>query len=756
VKIDRTILGWVVGAAAVLAMGSPLAQVRDAADAARAWEQFLKTADVDEAYGALDILDKVGYDVTSVDAAKCRDNADAMRAAVAAAPVSLAIRRAALLCADALNDSATAEREMAVVAALSQQAMKQAGTESLLSDPIRVLGLADAYALVESLGMTARYSYYSQVHASRHFPFVIAAWDEDAKRERRLRFDFVDTAYTLSRSNPLAGYPMLRTVMANAFISGGVKADLLSSVDAAAVQAAAAEARPEDKVAKLRRSANAGGVQAATSWLMVCAFAPKYTGCADGLVDALLPGAEANNAVAMVLLAFAQHEGIGTKRDAAAAWALLDAADRVAPQEAVNDFVSLWSMTRSGTPLPAEAGQRLSRAGKTVKAARLTAIQLKAAGKAELDAADLAFLADPAVNRRGQGYSVLVDYFEARGRKKEQQDATQKAALAGSTAAKARYALTLFTGADGVTRDVARADALFTEAAHEGNVRAALYKAGTSYLAGNFAAAESWALAPASAADVDAILFLADLYTQGRPGVSGDIQRALRIYNMIAADEAGGAPARRALAELALRGKGMPKDPAKAKQWLQGDASAGDHESEAMLGSHYLKGDFGKVEESEGRRWLERAVAANNERAFVEYGNWLFQTKGDAKSRAQAIELWTRGEAAGYVSSTNSHAWVLCTSIHDDVFDPKRGQEMSKRLGDTERMAPGVLDTVAACEAAAGDFKRAAALQERAAAQLAIVDAAPGPESDGKQPGYRQRLDLYRAGKVYRSAGTGN
>jgi TPR repeat protein len=755
VKIERTILRWVAGAAAVVIMGSPLAQARDAPDAAGIWKQFLETADVNAAYGALDVLDKVGYDGTSVDAAKCGDNRDAMRAAVAAAPASMAIRRAAFLCADALNDAATAEREMAVLAALSQYAMKQAGTESLMSDPIRVMAAVDAYALVESLGMTAQYEYYSQLRANRYFPLVIAAWDDEAKQERRLRFDYVDTAYTLSRGSSLAGFPMLRTVMATSFIEGGVKGDALAAVDIAAVQAAAGEVKPEDKVAKLRRSANAGGVQAATTWLVVCALAPKYPDCADGLVDALLPEAEDKNAIAMVLLSFAQHEGIGVKRDTVAAWALLDAAERVAPQEAVVDFVSLWSVTRGGVPLPAEAEQRLARTAETVKTARLAAIQRKAMAKAELGPNDLAFLADPEVNRRGQGLAVLVDYFEAMGRKKEQQDATVKAALAGATAAKARYAVALVSGADGIPRDVERGEALFAEAAHDGNVRAAMFKAGRSFLGGRYADAENWALAPASAADADAIMFLADLYTQDRPGVSGKMDRALRIYNALAAD-ANGAPARRALAELALRGKGIPKDPAKAEQWLRDDASAGDHDSEAALGHHYLKGDFGKVDEAEGRQWMQRAIAANNERAFVEYGDWLFQAKNDPKSRAEGLEIYARGEAAGYISSLNSHVWVLCTSTHDDVYDPAHGLEMSKRLGDPDFMSPAVLDTVAACEAAAGHFKRAVALQERAATQLAVLDTTPKPDRDAKQPGYRQRLDLYRAGKAYRDAGFGN
>ncbi|GAB3104867.1 tetratricopeptide repeat protein [Lysobacter terrae] len=747
-KTENTVLRWMAGATVALVMGAPLAKGHEAPDAARMWEQFLKTADAGKAYDALAVLDAVGYDIASVDSAKCSEHRDAMQAAVAAAPVSIAIRRAAFLCADALNDSATADREMNVLAALSQYAMKQTGPEPLLTDPIRVMAPADAYALVESLGLKVRYEYYGALHPARYFPLVIAAWDDDAKHERRLRFDYVDTAYTLSRTNTLAGFPMLRTVMARAFVEGGIKGDRLTAIDIDAVQTSVGETKPEDKVAKLRRAANAGGMQAAIAWMVICTSTPKYADCTDGLVDALLPEAEEDNAIAMVLLSFAYQEGVGVKRDSAAAWTLLDKAERIQPQEALIDFVSFWSVARNATPLPAEVEQRLARASKSVKAARLVAIQRKADGKAQLDPADLAFLADPAVNRRGQGLAVLVDYYAAAGKQKEQQDATVKAALAGATVAKFRYASALVSGnSEGIPRDVEKGEALMAEAAHEGNARAGLYKAWLSLSAAKFSDAEGWALAPASSADLDSLMFLADLYTQDRPGVSGKTDRALRIYESMA-EAPDGAPARRALAELALRGRGMDKDAAKAKQWLQTDAQNGDHESEAMLGYHYLKGDFGKDQESQGLQWMERAIAGDNERAFVEYGAWLFH-KNDPKSRAEALRIWGRGDAAGHVTSINSYAWALCTAVHDDAYDPARGLEMSKRLGNVETMVPWWLDTVAACEAAVGNFKRAATLQERAATQMAALDTEQ-EERKGKPAGYKQRLDLYRAGKAFR------
>ncbi|HEY0659828.1 MAG TPA: hypothetical protein VGD21_00675 [Lysobacter sp.] len=757
-KTNRTFMRWIVCAAAALATGSPLAGAAETPDAARMWAQFLNDADVEKAYAAIEVLGAVDYDIESVDPKKCEENRAALQTAVAAAPISMAVRRAAFLCADAIHDSVAAEREMAALAALSQHALKQAGSEPMLGEPIRVMAPADAFALIESIGMSARYEYYAQLRATRYFPLVIAAWDEEAKRERRLRFDYVDTAYTLSRSNPLAGFPTLRNIMVDAFIKGGIEGDMLAAVDYSALLAAAGEGKPEDKVAKLRRSAAAGGLRAAATWLLVCANSPKYAGCADGLVDALLPNAEAQYAMSMALLSFAHLEGIGVPRDPAAAWALLDAADRIAPQESILDFIALWEAARGKTPLPVEVEQRLSRARGTSKAAALIALQRKvAAGNATLDPAELALLADPAVNRRGMGYAILVDYYQAAKNTREQRDWTIKAAQAGVAIAKKRYGEALvYGGVDGIPRDVDAGEKLLAEAAHDGNPEAARYLANQRYMSADFAGAEHWLLAPAYAGDTDAIMFLAGMYEAEHPGLSGKADRALAIYTMLAKGGVEGAPARRALAGMALDGRGMAKDPAKARKWLQEDAAKGDHESESVLGYHYLKGDFGKVDEAQGRRWMERALAANAEGAFSDYGLWLFHTKNTAKSRAEALDLWTRGDAAGYRSSTNNYAWALCTSTHDDAYDPAQGVELSKRLGHVDRMDPGWLDTVAACDAAAGDFKRAVELQERAAAQMAAFDAADSSEPEGgKVPGYKRRLALYKEGKPYRQDGLG-
>ena len=89
-------------------------------DAGQAWETFIAKATSKDVTTALAVLDAVDYTPLSVDAAKCRDNARQVAQAQLLAPVSLAVQRAALLCAEATGDDAAAERATVIIAALAR------------------------------------------------------------------------------------------------------------------------------------------------------------------------------------------------------------------------------------------------------------------------------------------------------------------------------------------------------------------------------------------------------------------------------------------------------------------------------------------------------------------------------------------------------------------------------------------------------------------------------------------------------------
>lgn len=742
----KRIRGWI---ALVLLQGvlAPIAAA-SAPDAGKMWEQFAANGDYNKSMAAYAVMTSTGYDGADVDAALCKEHAADVRTAVETVPVSIAIHRVAYLCADATGDAATAEREMEVLAALARHALKQAG-DPQVARPIAIVAPADAYALLLSSGMEEKYEYYTYLRPLRYFPLVLVAWDADAGHERHLAFDYVDVLQQLDIGQPqYQGMPVVRDWMMSAFIDGGP----LAALDISAVRSAAMTDLAADKLAKIRGAAQSGGVQSMKGWLFLCAGKDKPAGCADGLMDALLAQAEQKHAIPMAMLAYAYFDGVGTKADTATAWTLLDAAERKWPGGASQEFADIWTTVHGDSPLPAELQKRLEAIASTQPMVRRLLLQREVAkAKPQLGDADKAFLAAADQNGRGLGYALLVDYY----RKLEQPgpvwEWTIKAAEAGNATTQSWYASALlYGGGEQVKRDSAKGIEFARRAAHGGDAWSARQMSFQRIKEGDYAGAEGWLLSSADAGDIDSIMQLANFYEHERPRVSGKIDRAVELYQMLARLGDEGASARQALARLAIEGRGMPKDTAKAIQWLRADADKGNHESEVMLGMHYLEGHFGKVDESEGVRWLQRAMKAGHEDAFTAYSSWLFYTKDTAESRAQALDMLARAHADGNRSASNNYAWALCTSPRPEIYDAKRGLEASAKLGDVETLSPGWVDTVAACYAATGDFKRAVELQTRAARELAAFDTpAEAEKRKGKPAGYQKRLDLYRAGKRY-------
>lgn len=721
-------------------------------DPAKAWERFLAEGELATAYPAYEALGKVGYNAQSGDPTLCSENGDALKAALGVVPVSIALHRAAMLCAEAVGDSAGAERELLALAALSKHAFAQ-GSDSRESRPIRLLHPRDAYSLLSTSGLEYLYEYYRQLDVQRYFPSVVVAWDPDAKIERHLSFDFVDAISRINRKDRFSGFPFDRQLFANGFVEGLVKENEVLGLDLQATKAAAQVESGKEKIGKLRTVAERGGVLATRAWIAVCALKP-FAGCEDGLVDAILPYAEKKHGIAMTLLAYLYAEGIGVKRDATSAATLLDAANRRWPKDgATLEYASMWSALHEGE-LPQDLRERLAAAeshGNPDARLFLARRKLTAEGKPSLDAADLAYLAQPSRNQMGEGYWLLAFYYGQLKNKQEEEAWTKRAALAGDADAQSDYAFVLLDDEKGPPNR-AEGERMMAEGAHGGDRYAQRYMAYLSRQNSRWTDAEGWLMDAVDNGDVQAILDLANMYEWERPGLTGKVGVAVQAYESLAKMDTG-AEARRRLAAMALAGRGMKKDPELAKKWLLADAGKADHESEYVLGMAYLRGEFGKVDEAEGTRWMERAIEGKQEYAYADFGHWLYYRKQTPQSRNRAIELWRTGMAAGSDVASNNLAWALCTSPDAAIFDAKAGLATTERMGDVDDMDSASLDTVAACHAAAGDFKRAADLQARAIELLkedqdTPATATASSDEDDTQ-GYHDRLALYAKQQRY-------
>jgi len=711
------------------------------ADPASAWSRFLAHAEDAAVHRAYLVIEQVDYDGDAVDPAACGEHAQSLRDAVIAAPVSIALHRVAMMCAEAVGDDEAAERSLQSLSSLSRFALSP-GTDPVWSPPIRVLRPEDIYALLRARGLQPIYEYYLELRPHRHFPIVVASWDDEAKVERHLAFDFIDAWYTIDRKADFHGFPQLRNLLAEAWVNGQAERKVTVAVDLKALAAAAQSPTPETKLASLRPGAEAGGVQSLKAWMLVC-FASPSASCADGLVDALLPLAEQRHAMAMTYLALAYAEGIGIGQDPAAAEALLKAANQRWPNATI-EYVTMLSF-RNGGALPDSWKGRLAEMAEGNRSAfALPIFQAMAAqGRPEFSRERIDRLSQPAFNADGTGYRLLANYHARREEPEAAAEWTKRAALAGNAQSQADYGFALLGSHGRTASDRETADEMLEAAAHGGDARAMRYMSLLAGRAGKWREAEIWLYPAVLAGDLDAALDLAGIGEWQLPGATATREQAIEIYRELADNDT--AEARRRLARMAIDGRGLPKDPKQAEAWLLKDAERGDQISAVLLGGGHLRGEFGEANESQGAKWMEQALAAGEKSAFADYGSWFYYYKDTAEARARAVELWRKGDEAGAEVATNNLAWAWCTSRHAEVLDPKRGFDLARKLAADPDQSAGFLDTVAACHAAVGDFKSAVDTQLDAIARLPKrEDGAPDDQS-----GFADRLALYRAGKAY-------
>ncbi|MUV12639.1 tetratricopeptide repeat protein [Noviluteimonas gilva] len=731
-------------------------------DPAGAWTWFLAHGDFKNVYPAFEAVNPLIKQDGTADADACTANASVLRTALEAAPVSLYFHRVAMLCAEARHDDAAAERELSAIAALAKHALATA-SESEHARPIPVVRNDDALALLDVAGLEYRYAYFSSAAPERYLPYVVAAWDPQRKVERILRFDFVDVARRLMR-DPEMQYPATVTALVDGLVDDpGADAAI---VDLAALRGAKGPDTPENKLARVRAAATAGGIQSLKTWLIACADdrAPKQ--CADGLADALLPYAEKEFVTPMTMLAFVYANGMGVKRDEASAKQLLAAADARSERHfAYVDYADLWFVVKDGKSLPADirAGVEAAKAAGNPNAAmslfrdhfaRDPMQLLKPAPQPLVD-----MLSRPDQNGMGEGFRILAISEGLRGQKDASKVWRRKAAEAGDPQSQWEVGYDLWTG-DGVPKDKVGGQRMIVEAAFAGHARSARYMAYRALDENDYAAAEGWLLGAAGEGDVDSLELLAGFYEFERPGVHGTPAQAAEWYGLLMQD--GNKDARVSLANMRLAGRGVPKDVAAARKLLEDGADKGEAPAQARLAIGLLTGEFGSVDERAGTKWAERALAKDPEEIAQPYGHWLYFTKGTADARELAFEVWQKGVDDGDDDSANDLAWVRCTSPIDAERDPAAGLKALVVLGtDSDELDAAELDTAAACQAANNEFDKAKALQSLALQRVAKNRAGAikrnakdltSYDTDAKT--FAERLALYTARKPYRDPPT--
>lgn len=712
-------------------------------DVAGQWRHFLATAEAGPVYDALSaVAGDMDFSQPPTEAL-CRERAEGIAKALALAPVSISAQYLAFQCAQVLGDDPAADRHLASLGALARHALASA-SDDWANAPIRVVGGYDIYALVAASGLEFRREILVPVPLRRHLAYRVIAWDPEARRERHFYIDFADTAMHLSRKEPAAVYPSYRQRYVDGIIDSLAKVNSLAGLDLKLTREALRQGEPRAIVAGLRPMAERGGYHASFQWLSVCRESP-YEGCGEGLVDALLPQAEQRHVMPTLLLALAYLEGVGVPKDEGAAMQLVDAANgQWDAGRADVAFARMYRMLAAG-PVPGVVIKRLE--ALSAGGDGLATVLLAHEALDAKDSRGLPKALEPALEAAARGGSVsamrtLGIELDAAGEEARALPWLRMAAEAGDASSQEILGRKLYFG-NGVARDREMAVRLWREAAHGGDTAAMRHSAVEAELREAWREAFEWYASASMLGDDEGTLAAAALLQEGRPGLDGGPERAMKIYDGMQGGRQQ-AEARRRMAQMYIEGTGVARDLARARALMEQDAARDDRRSQVMLGLMLLDGQLGEPDAAAGKQWLERAMAAGDGEAFDGYATHLYYTVATPEARREALRLWAESMDKPGEWGLNNAAWVQCVSPMEEVRKPAEGLALALRMGKPEGLPASKLDTLAACHAANEDFAAATRWQQ-AAIDWMMEFAAKDPSTEGM----RERLALYQARKPF-------
>jgi len=172
------------------------------------------------------------------------------------------------------------------------------------------------------------------------------------------------------------------------------------------------------------------------------------------------------------------------------------------------------------------------------------------------------------------------------------------------------------------------------------------------------------------------IAFIGDLLRTGAGPIAADPQKALVLYAEAAAR--GNLGAARRIADMNLRGEGVPSSPETAVQMLTDLAAKGDPQSYLSLADYYLRGEIIPINVETARSYLEKSVAAGNPTALLRLGD-LYRggAPGLAPDVGKALEYYDRAVELGAPNAERSLANVYL-DLAQPAANPGRGIQLLK------------------------------------------------------------------------------
>jgi TPR repeat protein len=349
-----------------------------------------------------------------------------------------------------------------------------------------------------------------------------------------------------------------------------------------------------------------------------------------------------------------------------------------------------------------------------------------------------------------------------------------KASDAGYAPARCRLGIMHFDGL-GTTKDPGRGWALISSAADLGEevcqLRAGLaYRYGVASVGRDLAKAAHYLDLAAAQGSDDASAQAAEISMRENPTDEKLVREARATLQRLA--DSGNSRAQFLFAEACVLGRPPPRDMPCARRYFALAAQGGFDAAASNLGLLLSSGLGGPVDFVAAEAAFRRAIELGATQSRYELGRLLLHTD---KNVPEGIELLLASASDGnfgaaYVvdrycrehptcpvgdirrkalrkqlrglnpESRHALAWGLAVDSVSDAIDGRYAMDLVNGLPADLRAKPEVIDTLAAANARAGDFKEAASLERKSIAAL---------KKSSMKWIMEERLSLYESGKTW-------
>jgi len=671
---------------------------------------------------------------------RCTRHREALEHALERIPVDLIGLHTARECAALLGDDEWGTLAATQLDALIDYALAEGRGRSEWN-PAPILEAYDIGVIAELRGLAINWIRYLPVTGGRYWLLEASMTDQTSGRERRYYFDLMEAMKRLYIEDPADDFPSTRRGMAHLRLEadalGGdplaLTGYLYMDVDTGETNPAAAKRALEH--------AWEGGVPAAAMMLGALCLTQPEARCEPGALDNYINGLRELEvaegwALEAVMLAREAGKGPGDPEFDAA---LARAGEHAAP-ERMAGYVAALLAAADPSPSPEMNSSidellRRASAGGSADAWLMRFSRLPIERQTAEDPDALAWLTAAADAGHPRGHYTLgalkgfnteagYEHLRAAFRRGLPEAALVMALVVSDTALRLELLRRAAFGGNGdATMMLAQYELTFVDNAPD------------------LERAREWLVSGTLLGHVGATARLAALFWR-YPALNPEHEQTAMDLVQALYDEAGPDAAMRVPTLLADVSP-YNESPGAGIALLKRMSDAGMAEATLRLADQARDGDGMQMNLEAAAEWYRLADSQGAEDAIYQLGDLHAFDLDDPDT---ALALYEQAADAGHEMAANNRSWLLCTGQFGAERDPLRGlSEIETTLRQLDTPHPYLLSTLAACQAALGDFE-SARKNLRHALDRSLAEL---PDETEAHEQMRERMKLYEADQPY-------